>query len=162
MFKGILYAIKSVKEMSAAKEVLQRRFIMSKTAVGVGTKEDIAILDNVFVRAHGLQFAAILIYTTGEHEIYVDDAFLELSPETQQFVIEHERGHMVMKHKSDLKKRRWATLTGKVYMDEIEADAYAMFVLGKEAVLHGLEELYKITYDKEIKRRIKIVAKSKG
>lgn len=162
MFKGIRYAIQSVKEMSAAKEVLQRRFVMYKTSIGVGTKGDTAILDNVFVRAHGLQFAAILIYSTGEHEIYVDDAFIELSPETQQFVIEHERGHMVMKHKSDLKKRRWATLTGKVYMDEIEADAYAVFVIGKEAVLNGLKELYEITHDREIKRRIKLVSKSKG
>lgn len=156
----LIKMIKDVQEMKKAKQALQFRFIHFPVRQAVGTEGTIVVVDHEFVRAHGYQLAVVATYENGKHDIFVDNVFMDLSPETQQFIIEHEIGHIMHRHKTELKQRQWDMFWGKVHQHEIEADQYAAHMVGKEAAIRALKELYKITYNRELKRRAKLIAKN--
>jgi len=147
--------MKKFIEMRKAIKRLQQRYIWFPSFVQVG--ERLVVRDKDFVMANGFKFAVAVELTNGEQFIAVDDDFLKLSPETQEAIVYHEEAHLVLKHRSSLRRRILASLFGKVYANEVEADAYAVSKVGKGRMIHALQELYSVYPNKEIKRRIKII-----
>ncbi|MCL1948234.1 MAG: hypothetical protein FWF59_00645 [Turicibacter sp.] len=79
------------------------------------------------------------------HAIIVDDHFQNLSENAQRFVIAHEAGHIHHEHfkrqLTDNRERARLIKEGDVYLPEIEADAFAMGILGYWNSVWALEEL---------------------
>lgn len=107
--------------------------------------------------AFGGKFAAVMITVTGQRFICIDDYFLALSTPTQQAVLEHEMGHVILQHQQNAFVRQWETWRGRVYQHEKEADAYAVMRVGKQEMIDALTELLRFGKNKEIERRINII-----
>lgn len=104
-------------------------------------------LNNVvpFVGVCGVQFSN---QAQGKitHCIFCNNKFMELPEDVRAPVFEHELGHVVHKH-SD--KNNTPTLwevfgfKGKYLQQEMEADAYAAAIVGKDAVIKALKTVVK-------------------
>jgi hypothetical protein len=96
----------------------------------------------------------------GMNQIFVDNAFRNMSWDGQQFIIAHEIGHYKCGHMvpADYNRLRvQAAREGKVCIPEVEADLYAAQCIGVTATLTGLADLRQHTHGiprKEIEYRI--------
>jgi len=101
--------------------------------------------------------------------IVVADDFMRMPKGVRKMVIGHETGHVALKHycsssttEEVLRKRLAAQAANDVALEELEADAYAVSLYGKDAVIEGLNYIrrsYELSTDsdREIKNRIKAV-----
>lgn len=83
--------------------------------------------------------------------IFVDDFFIGLEPVVQDFIIEHEIGHVVMSHYC-------MSALDRDINQEFEADNYALGVVGKDNAYASLTSLCRLVKNrksrKEINKRI--------
>lgn len=79
----------------------------------------------------------------GNENIYVDDEFFKLPEKVQIFIYEHERGHIESGHlkaanAESMQERMKNFKKGIVSQIELEADAYAASVIGKDHAVAAL------------------------
>lgn len=124
--------------------------------------------DTGFMKTSGMAVAAVVIFTDGTKKIVVDDSFFEISPLSQQAILAHEEGHIVLEHLDNVNqlnvvKRSLISATGGVQAIELEADAYAASQVGHAVMISALSELLiKVNRinKKEIRNRIAILQKN--
>lgn len=98
-----------------------------------------------------------------EELIVVDDNFLELPDVQKTFLIYHELGHREYGHTNKM-KTPWATRRalkkrikcikkGRVIQDELDADAYAVKNIGKEAGIAALTSLLDVINESELSNK---------
>lgn len=112
------------------------------------------IYNPYMVISRGTAIAVCMTDTVSQIVIFVDDDYMYMSKNTQQSIIHHELGHIVCNHNTILGIRRIA--------QELEADAYAVSIVGKENMINALHELTTYTSRlsrKEIIYRIKTIEK---
>lgn len=93
--------------------------------------------------------------------IRVNQEFMKLSENTQQWILYHELGHIYHRHayrkmryhKLYKFKRRLYSSIGLVVKEEREADLFAVNKLGKTNALKAIEETIKLFNSKELKTR---------
>jgi hypothetical protein len=175
MFKMILM-IK--KMMNAGKQVIVDTVDTVKAQVEVRTRvkmyDDTLMIDNVLVyhddsvvRARGRKLACVIRVPGQGDFIIVDDRFLLLSEDAQRAVIHHESGHIECGHldipakefNRSQRKRMWKTMfIGKVDANELEADAYAVGIVGTECMVDALYEVLNLLgRNDEVSKRINAV-----
>ena len=105
------------------------------------------IYNPYMVIANGWSISGCYTDTVEQIVIFVDDDFMQLSKETQQFVFYHEIGHIACCHESNSISR--------ILEYEYEADAYAASKSNVDAV-QTLTELLPYTpqAEEEIQKRI--------
>ena len=74
--------------------------------------------------------------------ILIDDHFKELSADTQNFIIDHEIGHLILAHRGNVIKRIIGS--NESILKEIEADAYASDKNGKLKAMRSIREIYQM------------------
>ena len=79
--------------------------------------------------------------------IFVDDFFMELEPVVQDFIIEHEIGHVVMNHYC-------MSALGRDINQELEADKYALGVVGKDNACASLASLHCLVKNKKSRKEL--------
>lgn len=96
--------------------------------------------------------------------VLYDDNFRRLSKQSQVAVLAHELGHIKHQHRADstyLLDRAFYAFSGKVLPMELEADAYAVSIVGKEEMIKALKGISKystsIAGRLEIRNRIKSI-----
>lgn len=126
---------------------VRSRFKLFDDVVRVGDFE--VIHDHALVRARGSKIAFV-IYLMGRYYYVVDDLFFTLSADAQLVVLYHERGHVECGHllleakevnKLQGNRLYKAFFYGEVSYMELEADAYAVSVVGVERVVLALYEV---------------------
>lgn len=75
--------------------------------------------------------------------ILVDDHFKELSTDTQNFIIDHEIGHLIYDHRGGNVAKRILGFN-ELILQEIEADAYASDKNGKLKAMRSIREIYQM------------------
>lgn len=76
------------------------------------------------------------------HCIFCNNKFMELAEDIRHIVFEHEIGHKVYQHTSEHNMPSILELfgfKGKYLQQEMEADAYAAAIVGKDAVIRALK-----------------------
>lgn len=98
--------------------------------------------------------------------IYVDDFFLVLPKYVQEFIIQHELGHISSNHNEQIKKPLLHSILRifKLSELEVEADKCAVKVLGLEKCKDGLLYLindvnFPLSSKLELKKRLKVIEK---
>jgi len=144
-------------QVSAQIEVRQRLLWYPNILTTQGFQ---VIHDNTLMLAMTAQVAAAAMMTNGTRIIIVDDSFLTLSEKTQLFILHHEMGHHAHQHKEKRMVRVIQGLLGMVSKNEQQADAYAVFMVGKQAAMDALGELQQIMpHNMELRTRINIIRK---
>lgn len=105
------------------------------------------------------------VLASNAYYLVIDKHFYQLSPETQDFILYHEMGHIINK---DLEKEEKCTLLKslgrlllsifftKIKQEEIQADLHAVSVVGIDKSINALKELNGyVKGNKELKLRIK-------
>jgi Zn-dependent peptidase ImmA (M78 family) len=93
--------------------------------------------------------------------IKVNNDFMQLDENTQRFILYHELGHIHYKHNKETieenemskRKRKMYRRFGLVVKQEIQADLYAVKMIGKANAIKAINETYKLLKDKELKTR---------
>jgi hypothetical protein len=176
MFKKMMMMFK--KMINACKEVIADTVDVVRAQVEVKTRilmHDVTFkvdgvlvyLDDAIVRARGSKIACVIRLPEQGDFIIVDNRFLLLSPESQRAIIHHERGHVINGHldipfkelNRSQRKRMWKTMfTGKVDTNELEADAYAVGIVGIDSMVEALRESYEVVgHNAEVLKRIDAV-----
>lgn len=106
---------------------------------------------------------SIALIINGTTEVYVDAQFRNMSRNTQNAILCHEMGHRKNAHNPGITymfDRIKAVLNGKVLPMELEADAYAVSIIGKNNMISALKELATHTHGltrKEFFYRVKAI-----
>lgn len=79
--------------------------------------------------------------------IIYDDLYDELSEDTKQFIVEHEKGHFDLKHDGSVRRIE----------DEYAADEYAALIVGKENAIKALKEMAELLATVSFSKRHKSV-----
>lgn len=106
----------------------------------------------------------IALVVNGTTEVFTDNNFRRMSPETQKAVLAHELGHYKCGHKPGVLyqlDRLKAIVCNKVLDMELEADLYAAKLVGFKTYLKALHELSKVNgvSKKEIRLRMQYLKK---
>ena len=101
-------------------------------------------LNNDFVKGNGFMFSAVF-KGSSNYIIAVDNEFLTLSKRTQEYILQHEIGHIINGHLNlteiSYDARMNDLLNNKVLNIELEADMYACKVIGLDNFIGSINEL---------------------
>lgn len=118
------------------------------------------IKDGSMMKVSGVMFSSV-VRERYRYVIAVDDHFDKVSSATQQFLIQHEIGHIICKHvaKYSYLNQLYRLAMSLISVDEkeLEADNYAADTVGINNAIRALEELYSYRRNKEIAKRIEIL-----
>lgn len=105
------------------------------------------ILDDTFMRSYGFEIACAFKFL-GFKFIVVDSTFPFADESIKAFLLAHEYAHLTLEDaftkESAMQKqenRIQAILDGRVYAEELMADAYAVSVIGAVPAVHALNAL---------------------
>lgn len=122
------------------------------------------IHDTHGLRMLGIRVAGACRSLLGTYHIVVDDSFFTFDDVVQQGILAHEQGHLALGHIENLKENNIAERTrisrmGGVQDIELEADAYAVGIVGKANYLRTLNALLTLPGcdRKEIQARIRAI-----
>jgi Zn-dependent protease with chaperone function len=149
---------KQIKAQAAAQIEVRQRLLWYPNILTIQGFQ--VIHDNTLMLAMNIHVAGAAMMTNGKRIILVDDSFLTLSEQTQLFILHHEMGHHAHQHKEKRMVRVIQGLLGLVSRNEQQADAYAVFMVGKQAALSALGEIQQLMpTNMEIRSRINIIRK---
>lgn len=109
------------------------------------------------------RLGCIAVIINGTTEVVIDAQFRKMSNNTQYAILCHEMGHRKNNHIVGITymfDRIKAVIGGKVLSMELEADAYAVSIMGKVNVINALRELAAYSHGlsrKEFIYRIKAI-----
>ncbi len=112
-----------------------------------------------------MRYSDVLCSVNDMDSIRVNQQFMNLDENTQKFILYHELGHIYHGHNKqsyevnarNRRKRRLYAKFGLVPKEEIQADLYAVKMLGKENALKALNQSLKSLKVKEFITRKLIV-----
>lgn len=90
------------------------------------------------------RLGSVALVIDGTDEVYVDNQYRNMSKDTQYAILCHELGHTKNNHKASVTyvfDRIKAVLNNKVLPMELEADAYAVSIIGKKRMVNALKEI---------------------
>lgn len=141
----------------------------------VAQVKDLKAYFNPYFMLITLRIGSIAFVNPETRICVVDYTFMKFPKDVQEFILYHEYGHLIHEHgqKGNVKTkimdglsykitRPLYALTGKVHPWEIQADTYAVSMVGKNTAIEALNELIKVNpfdfiSNKEIKNRIKAI-----
>lgn len=114
--------------------------------------DDVIIIDdnelhvsyNPYMQLFTNSMGSIACIINGTNEVYVDNRYRSMSTSTQYAILCHEMGHRYYNHvakKGYAIERIKHVMHGQVLNMELEADAYAASIVGKDAMITALKEL---------------------
>lgn len=99
---------------------------------------------NPYVHLFSNKLGSVALVIDGTNEVYVDNQYRNMSKDTQYAILCHELGHINNSHKTSITyvfDRLKAVLNNEVLPMELEADAYAVSIIGKKRMIKALKEL---------------------
>lgn len=124
---------------------------------------DLYVSYNPYMHLFANRIGSIAIILPDTTDVFTDNQFRSMSQKTQYAVLCHEIGHIKNKHAPSVTymlERIVAIKKGKVLQMELEADEYAVSIVGKDAMIKALKELANYTHGlarKEMYLRIKYI-----
>ena len=146
MFKIIKKNWELAKKIGAAKVEMSYR--PSFTRIQPQKVQGVEVfVDDAMIHQYGVFYAGVLLMEDGSTRIYVDSEFLTWPTHVQLFALQHEMGHINLRHyegplaKSIYIRRIYLRFWGAISTEEMEADEYAYQKVGTVKSLAALDWL---------------------
>ena len=124
--------------------------------VKVGDETLHCVFNPYFLLFIGRLGCSAIVFPENKLVVY-DNTFRKLSQESKIAILAHELGHIKKNHKAGISymlKRKAYVLIDKIMPMELEADRYAVSIVGKERFI---EALTSVSTGKEVRLRVKAI-----